>query len=436
MVELIEVAERRGKIMKKLGKGLLILNSLPEATYSNDVEFKFRQHTDVLYFTGFPEPGTTCILENDGDKVTYHLFVRKRDKLMETWNGRRFGTEGVLEKFNADKAYENGELEKIIMDLFKIYENIFYELGTNKATDDLIIATIQEAPNAKDKTGRGSTSLINPAFEIHQLRSIKSPSEIEILRKVAIISAEAHTRAMAVTKPGMFEYQIEALIDYEFRKKGSKGYAYPSIVGGGINGTILHYIENQDELKNNELLLVDAGAEFNSYSADITRTWPINGKFTESQKEIYQLVLDVQLACIAMVKPGVKFWDIHEKSVELITKGLIRYGILQGEYDKIIEDKGYKRFYPHGLGHWLGIDTHDTSHVDRKIEHLKPGHYFTVEPGIYITDEDDIPEKYRGIAVRIEDDILVTQEGYEILTRDVVKEIDEIEKIVGSQVLP
>ena len=436
MVNLIEVSKRRDQIMKKLGKGLLIVNSLPEATYSNDVEFKYRQHTDVLYFTGFPEPGTTCILENDGDKVIYHLFVRKRDKLKETWNGRRFGTEGALEKFKADHAYENGELEKILSDLFKKYENVYHELGNNNLIDELIISTFQKAFKAQDKTVKGSTALINPAFEIHELRSIKSPYEIELLRKAAKISAEAHTRAMAVSKPGMFEYQIEALIDYEFRKNGSKGPAYPSIVGGGINGTILHYIENQDELEDNELLLVDAGAEFDSYAADITRTWPINGKFTEPQKEIYQMVLDVQLACIAMVKPGVKFWDINEKSIELITKGLIKKGILKGEYDKIIEDKGYKRFYPHGLGHWLGIDTHDTSYIDRKTELLKPGHYFTIEPGIYITDEDDIPEKYRGIAVRIEDDILVTEEGYEILTSDVVKEIDQVEKLVGSQVLP
>jgi Xaa-Pro aminopeptidase len=198
----------------------------------------------------------------------------------------------------------------------------------------------------------------------------------------------------------------------------------------------LHYIENQDELIENELLLVDAGAEFDSYAADITRTWPISGKFTDPQKEIYQLVLEVQLACIDMVKPGVKFWDIHEKSIELITKGLIKYGILKGEYAKIIEDKGYKRFYPHGLGHWLGIDTHDTSYLDRKIEVLKSGHYFTVEPGIYITDEDDIPEKYRKIAVRIEDDVLVTENGYEILTKDVVKEIGEIENLVGTHLLP
>ncbi|MCY3412963.1 MAG: aminopeptidase P N-terminal domain-containing protein [Candidatus Heimdallarchaeota archaeon] len=431
-----EYRMRREMLMKTLGKGLLILPSLSVSTYSNDVEYIYRQHSNMLYYIGFPEPNTTAVIENDGENIRTHLFVPKRDPEFETWFGRRYGTEGALSTFKVELTYENTQLEEELLKLLFEHEQVFYIYGDNKEIDSLVMKSINATLASRDLVTRGPVNLINPINEIHKQRSIKTEFEIEMLKKAAKISADAHTKAMMVTKPGMFEYQIEAIINYEFRKNGSSGFAYPSICASGINATILHYIENSQEMHDGDLLLVDAGAEYKANAADITRTWPVNGKFSDAQKDIYQLVLDVQKSCIAMMKPGTKFWDIQELSARLISEGLLRLGIMEGDLDTILEETLYKRFYMHGLGHWLGKDTHDTGKLNRKVEVLYEGNYLTIEPGIYIPDEEDIPEKYRGIGVRIEDDVLITKDGCEILTKDIVKEIEEIEAIVGTAELP
>lgn len=436
MVNTSETKERREAIMKKLGNGVLILPSLPESIYSNDVHHVYRQHSDMLYYVGFPEPNTTCVIENKDGVIETHLFVPERNELFETWNGRRYGVEGALNKFKVEKAYINDELEEILSEILRDHESVFMKFGSNEKTDTLVRECIAKTLEARDLDCKGPVNILNPIYEIDQQKVIKSELEVEYLRKAAEISADAHTRAMKVTKPGMGEWQIEAILNYEFRKNGATTYAYPSIVGSGINGTILHYIENSSEMQDGDLLLVDAGCEYNGYTSDITRTWPINGKFSEAQKEVYQLVLDVQKICIAYSKPGNNLWDMQDMAIKLLTEGLVRFGLLEGDIDQLIEEKEYRRFFMHGLGHWLGNDTHDTSKIDKKKFILKSGCCYTVEPGIYIPDEEDIPEKYRGIAVRIEDDILITNDGYEVLSKSVVKEISDIEEIVGIEDLP
>jgi len=425
--------KRRDQLMQTLGKGVVILTGHAEKILSNDTNYKFRQQSEVIYYSGFPEPDTTVVIEHDGEKLSYHLFVRKRDPAKETYDGKRYGVEGAKETFHADFAYTIHDLENQLIPILKKYETVFYESRENLDIDQIINKCIAKAVNSKDRCGKGPVILINPIDTYHQIRAVKSDEEIRICETAAKISAEAIEKAMRYTKPGMNEYQIEALIEFEFRNKGAQHPAYQSICGNGVNGTILHYVENNHVLQDGNLILVDAGAQYKDYCADITRTWPVNGKFSEAQKRIYQLVLNVQKGCIDQVKPGVKFWDINEYAIEQITQGLIDLGLLNGNISNLIENKKYKRFYMHSLGHWVGLDVHDTSRFKTDREILKPGLYLTIEPGIYIPDEEDIPLEYRGIGVRIEDDVLVTETGNRVLSADVVKEISDIEAIVGIE---
>jgi Xaa-Pro aminopeptidase len=419
--------------MNSLGKGVAILPSYPERILSNDTNYKYRQHSELIYFSGYPEPNTVAVIENTGEKLIYHLFVPKRDPIRETWDGRRHGVEGAQNLFGVDQAYQSDKLEEKLPEILEKYENVYYQTGENPEIDRIVVSSVTTAVNSKDREGLGPVNLTNPVDVYHKIRSIKSDLEIEICIKSAQISADAMTKAMKMTKPGMREYEVEALIDYEFRKMGAQRPAYEIICGNGVNATILHYIENNDELVSGNLLLVDAGAQYQDYCADITRTWPVNGKFNEPQKRVYELVLRIQKECIEMVKPGVVFWDINNYAVKEITKGLVELGILHGHVDDLIANEKYKRFYMHTLGHWVGLDVHDTSRVKRETELMTAGLYVTIEPGIYIPDEEDIPEEYRGIGVRIEDDVLVTENGNKVLTDGVVKEISEIEMIVGSE---
>ncbi|OLS26482.1 MAG: Xaa-Pro aminopeptidase [Candidatus Heimdallarchaeota archaeon LC_2] len=427
-------SSRRDNLMKNLGEGVIILPSYPERILSNDTYHKFRQQNEIIYYSGFPEPETTVVIENQGKDILYHLFVRKRDPLRETWNGIRYGLEGAKKKFNPDFVYESNELEKQLFEILKKYENVFLQSGENSTTDDIVFSVIKKAINATDRNGKGPINIKNPIDVFHKIRAIKGKEEISICEKSAKISSNAMTNAMANTRPGMNEYQIEALLEFEFRNQGAQRPAYNSICGNGVNGTILHYEDNNQELIDGNLLLVDAGCQYQDYCADITRTWPVNGKFSDAQRKIYELVLSIQKECIEMIKPDIKFQDISNHAIKLITRGLLKIGLLEGVLEDLIKDEKYKRFYMHGLGHWVGMDVHDTGRFNIKEEKLIPGLYVTVEPGIYIPDDEDIPLKFRGIGVRIEDDVLVTATGYEILTKDVIKEIDQIEEIVGSKV--
>lgn len=424
--------KRRTELFNELKSGVVIIPSYSEKLLSDDTHYKYRSHSDVVYFSGFPEPNTTVVIENNDEKLLYHLFVPKKDKLKETWDGKRFGVEGAIKIFGADTAYPLEKLEEKLTEILKKHEVVYFLDGVNTAIDATVGKSISTARNAKDRSGTGPVNIINPQYIFHKLRVVKSKEEIEVCKKSAKLSADAMSKAIGITKPGLYEYQIDAVLDYEFRKHGSQRAAYPTIVGGGVNGTILHYITNNDQLKDGDLVLVDAGAQYQDYCTDITRTWPINGKFSDAQKHIYELVLKTQKECIRMLGPGVIFADVNKRSTEILTEGLISFGLLQGTVEENVKENKFRRFYMHGLGHWLGIDVHDTSKYRSDKEKLVEGNYLTIEPGIYIPNEDDINEKYRGIAVRIEDDVLITQDGCEVLTSDVVKEIDEIENLVGT----
>ncbi|MCE7737676.1 MAG: M24 family metallopeptidase [Candidatus Heimdallarchaeota archaeon] len=426
--------KRRRQLIEILGEGVVILPGYAERILSNDTNHKFRQQSEIIYYSGFPEPDTTVLIEYDGKKLSYHLFVRNRDPAKETYDGKRYGTDGAKEIFKADSTYTIDKLEDQLVLILAKYEKVYFQGGENLEIDKIVYRSITTAVNSKNRKGKGPVNLINPIDTYHQIRSVKSDGEIQICESAAEISSQAITKAMKYTKPGINEYQIEALIDFEFRNSGAQRPAYQSICGNGANATILHYVENNQELQDGKLILVDAGAQYEDYCADITRTWPVNGKFSDPQKRVYQLVLKVQKDCIARVKPGVKFWDINNHAIEQLTRGLIELGILEGEVDKLIENKDYRRFYMHSLGHWVGLDVHDTSRFRTDQEILKPGLYVTIEPGIYIPDEEDIPSEFRGIGVRIEDDVLVTETGNRVLTANVVKEIEDIEAIVGTEV--
>ncbi len=426
-ISIEEYKRRRNQVLQTMKNGILVIPSLPESTMSNDVNFVYRQNSDILYLCGFEEPNTTLVLKKGEDKNEFILFVPKRDKLFETWNGRREGTVGAKEKFFADEAFENSELKNKLSDWFTETECLYFPFKFNQSIDEVILNSISEA---KRQRKLYPVEIINPLPIIHKMRAIKSSEEIELLKKGSKISIEAHLTAMKNTKNSKFEYEVEAYYDFTFKKYGSKRAAYPHIVGGGENATILHYITNDSKLNDGELLLVDAGCEYGNYATDITRTWPINGRFSDVQKEVYDIVLQVQNECIKMIKPGVSFQSLTDHAIKKITEGLIKLNLLEGEVKDNVKEKTYRRFFMHGLGHWMGIDVHDSPFYNLQDKTLEEGMVITVEPGIYIPVEDDIPERLRGIGIRIEDDIVVTKNGNVNLTAELPKTIEEIEKIM------
>lgn len=411
-------------------ESIAIFCSNPESTMSNDVDYVYRQNSDFYYLSGFKEPNSLLIFEKSKTSNKYTMIVPPRDPTFETWNGRRAGVDGAKADFGADEAFTNEETQTVLNKLLPKYETVYYEQGVNHKQDKIVLAAIKSGLQNREKEGLGPHVLINPSIILHQLRVIKTPYEIELMQKTCNISVEAHRRAIQATKPGMMEYEIEAEYQYVFYKEGARRPAYPMIVGAGVNATILHYIENESKLEDGTILLADCGSEYEYYAADITRSWPVSGKFTEAQKKVYEAVLRTQTECIEMCGPNVDFSKINEFSIRSITQGLVDLGLLQGDIDELVEEQAYRRFYMHGIGHWLGIDTHDTGRVNLKKSVLKPGMIFTIEPGIYIPEDEDIPEEYRGIGVRIEDDILITEDGYHNLTGSLEKTVAELEELM------
>lgn len=410
-----------------------IIPSAREATRSNDTHFRFRQDSDFLYLTGFEEPESIAVIA-PGREKKYTLFVRPRDPAQEIWIGKRAGVEGARGEWGADEAFPIEDFDEKLLEVLDGAEILYYRLGVNEELDKQLIAKIASVRTLNRKPIQIPQTIVDPATIVHEMRVLKSDDEIEFMQKAADIAAEAHVEAMKAVKPGMMEFEIEALVERVFRQKGASGPAYTSIVGGGANATVLHYVENKDELRDGELLLVDAGAEYKGYASDITRTFPVNGKYTPAQREIYDLVLKAQMACVDMVRPGTTHEQLKQHSIEVLTEGMVELGLLKGEPKQLIDDKKYEQFYMHGLGHMLGIDVHDVGvyYVDKKSRALEPGVVMTVEPGIYIApDTKDIPEKYLGIGVRIEDDVLCTSNGPRVLTTKVPKDADEIEAIMA-----
>jgi len=412
-----------------------ILPSAREVTRSNDTEFRFRQDSDFYYLTGFNEPEAVAVIAPGRDEK-FTLFVRPRDPEKEIWNGRRAGVEGARQTYGADAAFPVEEFREKLGDLLNGARNLYYRLGGGRPDmDEAVISQLARMRTLGRRGVQPLHALIDPGSILHEMRLFKTDEEIAHMQRAADIASEAHREAMRQARPGMREYEVEALIEYVFRRSGSAAPAYNSIVGAGANATILHYVNNDAEIKPGDLLLVDAGAEYEGYASDITRTFPVGARFTEAQREIYELVLDCEQQCIEMVAPGVTLEEMHQRSVEILTEGMVRLGLLQGDVRKLIEEEQYKKFYMHRLGHYLGMDVHDVGlyHRDGEPRAVEPGIVMTVEPGIYVSETaEGVPDKYRGIGVRVEDDVLVTPEGHRVLTAAAPKQVEEIEALTAG----
>jgi Xaa-Pro aminopeptidase len=414
-------------------KSVAIIPGAHDTRRSNDTHYRFRQDSDFFYLTGFEEPDALAVIKPEGD-TKYTLFVRPRDPEREIWDGRRAGVEGAKSDFGAEEAFPAAEFESKLADFLDGAEVLYYRLGVDQDLDNTIIKEITRMRAWNRKPIHPPQTIVDPATIVHEMRVVKSADEIEIMQTAADIAAEAHCEAMKAAKPGMHEYQLEALIEQIFRRRGASAPAYTSIVGAGPNATVLHYINNDGELRDGDLLLVDAGAEYKGYASDITRTFPINGRYTKPQRDIYDLVLKAQMACVEMVRPGVTHDQLKQRSIEILTEGMVELGLLKGKTEELIKEKKYEKFYMHGLGHMLGIDVHDVGryYYGTESRALEPGVVMTVEPGIYISpNTEDVPEEYLGIGVRIEDDVLCTSNGPRVLTTKVPKQAEEIEALMN-----
>jgi Xaa-Pro aminopeptidase len=426
-------------ISQMADNSIAIIPAAHEKTRSYDTEYKFRQDSDFWYLTGFPEPDAIAVIDPGNKKACYTLYVRPRDPEMETWFGRRAGVEGAVRKFGADRAFP---IARFTADLPKILNGrdiLYYRFAVDGPLDHLILNYLKEQRVRRLKSAYPPHTIIDPTPIIGEMRLHKSPEEIELMQKAADIAAEAHILAMKKVRPGMNESQVEALIEAHMRDRGASGVAYNSIVGSGPNATILHYVENNAVLRDGDLLLIDAGAEYQVYASDITRTFPVNGRFSAAQREIYDVVLDVQLKCIEYTRSGNTVKGRQEYSIELLTEGMVKLGLLKGKTSDLIKKKAYMKYYMHGVGHYLGLDVHDAGRyfVDQhaKISRpFAPGMVLTVEPGIYVPPDDKTaPAKYRGIGIRIEDDVVVTESGNRILTSKVPKHPEEIESLMNGR---
>jgi len=425
-------AARRAEYMRRLGPGATaVVSSLPERLRNGDAHYRFRQHSDLYYLTGFTEPEATLVLRPGAETDRVVMFVRPRDPEMETWDGRRAGVEGARERFGADAAYPAAELRERLTDLIANSDELYYALGLDDELDLLIASSLARLRKLERRGKRPPRAVVDPRSVLHEMRLRKGDDELAALRRAAAITCEAHQAAMRTGRPGAFEYQVEAAIDHEFRRAGGGGPGYSTIVGAGVNATILHYVENSCRIGDDDLVLVDAGCEHGFYTADVTRTWPAGGSFTRPQRRIYDLVLATQKEAVAMVRPGVTLDDIHQHCVRRLTDGMVALGLLAGDPEKLIAEQTYKRFYMHGTSHWLGLDVHDAgAYTDRgKPRPLEPGMVVTIEPGLYVAaDAPDVPDELRGIGVRIEDDVLVTDDGHDNLTAACPKEVADLER--------
>lgn len=417
---------RRETFMSEIDNGTAIFASAKACRH------RYRQDSNFLYLTGFGEPESICVLAPDHPEHKFVLFVRPRDREREIWTGKRAGVEGAKDEYGADAAYSLADLDEELPKYFENVETIYYTMGSDEDLDKRVTGLLTQFRGKRYDSCSGPVSIVDPGEIVRNMRAIKDAHEIELTRRAAGISCEAHIAAMEAVKPGMHEYEVQAVIEYTFLKNGAEP-AYPTIAAAGPNATCLHYDVNDCVIKDGDLILVDAGAEYEHYAADITRTFPANGKFSHLQRDLYNIVLDALTEATRTIKPGVKMDKYHEKAVQVIVDGLMDIGLLKGDREKIIEEKEYSKFYMHNTGHWLGLDAHDVGRrkVGDEVRPFEAGMVVTVEPGIYIAqDMEEIDEKYRGIGIRIEDDVLVTKDGHEVLTEKVPKKIEDIEQIM------
>lgn len=428
--------QRRKQLARRMKKNsVAILASAPASVRNRDVEYPYRQHSDFHYLTGFHEPEAVAVLAPGRKQGEFVLFCREFDLEKAIWTGRHAGLEGARKDHGAEEAFAIEELHEQLPLLLENRDRVYFPIGHDAELDHAVMAAVNEL------RGRARTGVQAPhefvALEhlLHEQRLFKSPEEIRVMRRAVEVSVRGHLRAMRACRPGRHEYEIEAELAHEFALHGMRSQAYPSIVAGGANACVLHYTENNAVLRDGDLLLIDAGAEYANYAADITRTFPVNGQFSKPQRLIYELVLEAQLAAIDAVRPGRRWIEPHEAAVKVLTRGLVRLGLLEGKVSKLIKDEAYKKFYMHRTGHWLGMDVHDVGAymIDGKWRELLPDMVLTVEPGLYIASDClDVDPCWRGIGVRIEDDVRVTKDGPDVLSAALPKSVAEIEALMAE----
>jgi Xaa-Pro aminopeptidase len=420
--------------MSHLGDGIAVIPNAPQARRNGDVQYRYRPDSDFFYLTGFTEPKAVVVLAPGRTNGEFLIFCRERDPVQEMWDGGRVGLEGAVNTFGADDAFPFEDIEDIIPSLLENRSKVYCNLGRYPGFDKQLLRWLSDVKTRRRSGVTAPGELVDLGCILHELRLIKRASELRVMKKAAAISVNAHRRAMTRCAPGMREYEIEAELEYVFRQGGAQYPAYPSIVAGGANACVLHYIDNRDRLRKGDLLLIDAGAELDCYCADITRTFPINGRFSATQKALYDIVLAAQLAAIDAVKPGATFNEPHEAAVRVISTGLKDLKLLKGSVDGLIEKGAYQKFFVHRTSHWLGLDVHDVGEyrLGDAWRVLEAGMVLTVEPGIYVPAEKSIPKKWQGIGIRIEDDVLVTRAGHEVLTDDAPKHPEAIEDLMAS----
>jgi Xaa-Pro aminopeptidase len=425
--------ERREEFMRRIKGGVAVFPAAPMFIRNNDVEHEYRQDTDFYYLTGFEEPGAIAVLAPDNQEHQFVLFVQPKDREREVWTGWRAGEEGAKRDYLADAAFTIDQFDEEFPKLAAKTDRLFYRFG-DPLFDERMVKFMRGFQRERQRNGTHPKAIIDPAETLHEMRLVKTVDDLNLLRRAVDITCEGHIEAMKALKPDLYEYEIEAVLRYVFRKNGSPRHGYAPIVGAGANATVLHYVTNNSVIKDGDLLLIDAGAEYGYFTGDVTRTTPAIGRFSKEQAEIYQLVLDAQLASIEAVKPGATFQDPHDTTVRVLVEGLLRLGLLEGDAEENIKEEKYKKFYMHRTSHWLGMDVHDVApyKVADEWRKLEPGMVMTIEPGLYIAEDlEDVEARYRGIGVRIEDDVLVTPEGRDVLSARAPKTIEEIEALMN-----
>lgn len=428
------LARQKNLLQKMQPNSICLIPASHLVTRSRDTEYPFRQDSYFQYLCGFPEPEAWLVLSNHQEYTNGMciLFCLDKDPNMEIWHGRRFGPKQAKQQYPVNMAFALDELEDRLVDLINGHQHLYFAQGHNHDADDLVFSTLQALREAPKQSKNAPSSLIDIRIILNQMRLIKSSGEIDMMRQAASIATQAHVRAMQFVETGKNEYHLEAEIHHEFAMQGAKYPAYGTIVGAGDNACILHYTENNQELKDGDLVLIDAGCEWQGYASDITRTFPVSGTFSAPQKQLYQLVLDAQLAAFDVIKPNNTIKQASDVAIEVITQGLMDLGLLKGQLADNIEQQTYRQFYMHGLSHWLGLDVHDVGNykIDGQDRPLQPGMVLTVEPGIYVAPDADVEPKWRGIGIRIEDNLLITQTGFENLTLAAPKTISDIEALM------
>ncbi len=427
-----EFRSRRRRLMDSLTGGAIVIAAGHESPRNNDVDHQYRQDSSFWYLTGFDEPDAVAVLR-PGSDTPYTLFVRPYDPTFEIWVGRRAGVRGAVGALGANAAYPIEELETQLPSLLSEYDTIYYALGSDDRVDGIISGLVKQRRRMAQRGAKSIRRIEDPTAQVDGMRQVKTDDEIALMQRAIDITAVGFQAAMQTAAPGVNEYEVQAALEGPFRHLGSPRNGYPSIVAGGANACVLHYIRNNEELGPQDLLLIDAGAEYGYYTADVTRTWPVSGEFTPEQRAAYDIVLESQKKAIAAVRPGVGFDDVHRVATRVLIEGLVDLNIMQGDVEQILSDAAYRDYYMHATSHWLGLDVHDCGPYrdDKGQIRLRPGMVLTIEPGLYFGPQaKQTPEAYRGIGIRIEDDVLVTEDGCRVLSERIPKEPDELEAIV------